>query len=106
MPLLFSYGSLQRTEVQIATFGRALAGTPDDLVGFAVVPPEVSGSPHANVVPADESHRVRGTVFDVTEAELAAADEYERRDGYVRVTAPLSSGRTTWVYIDSANKGG
>jgi gamma-glutamylcyclotransferase (GGCT)/AIG2-like uncharacterized protein YtfP len=106
MPLLFSYGSLQRAEVQLATFGRTLSGEPDDLLGFELVPAGVSGSPHANVVLANEAQRVRGMAFDVTEAELAAADEYERRDGYARVTAALSSGRTTWVYIDSANKGG
>jgi gamma-glutamylcyclotransferase (GGCT)/AIG2-like uncharacterized protein YtfP len=106
MPLLFSYGSLQRTEVQLATFGRMLAGAPDELLGFELVLPGASGSPHANVAPADDSRRVRGTAFDVTETELAAADEYERRDGYVRVAARLSSGRNTWVYIDSARKGG
>lgn len=106
MPLLFSYGSLQRTEVQLATFGRMLAGTPDELLGFDLVLPAVSGSPHANVVPADETRRVSGTAFDVTEDELAAADEYERRDGYVRIAGRLSSGRSTWVYIDSAREGG
>jgi gamma-glutamylcyclotransferase (GGCT)/AIG2-like uncharacterized protein YtfP len=106
MPLLFSYGSLQRTGVQLATFGRMLAGAPDDLLGYELVLPDVSGSPHANVVPAEESRRVRGTAFDVTENELAAADDYERRDGYVRVAGRLSSGRNTWVYIDSARKGG
>jgi hypothetical protein len=106
MPLLFSYGSLQRVAVQIATFGRTLSGESDELVGFVLVPPALSGSPHANVVRASESQRVRGMAFELTEAELAAADEYERRDGYVRVTAPLSSGRKTWVYIDSAREGG
>ena len=39
MPLLFSYGSLQRTEVQQSTFGRPLAGTTDVLPGFGLVPP-------------------------------------------------------------------
>lgn len=106
MPLLFSYGSLQRTEVQLATFDRPLAGAADELVGFDLVPPGAGVSPHANVVPSGESSRVRGTVFDVTESELAAADEYERRDGYVRIMARLSSGRSTWVYIDSRSKGG
>jgi gamma-glutamylcyclotransferase (GGCT)/AIG2-like uncharacterized protein YtfP len=106
MPLLFSYGSLQRIEVQLATFGRALAGAPDELPGFELVPSAVSGAPHANVVRADASRRVRGTAFDVTDAELAAADEYERRDDYVRIAAQLSSGRSAWVYIDSARKGG
>lgn len=106
MPLLFSYGSLQRTEVQVATFGRPLAGSADELQGFDLIPPGVGGSPHANVVPSGSTGRVRGMAFDVTESELSAADEYERRDGYVRVMARLTSGRSTWVYIDSRGKGG
>jgi gamma-glutamylcyclotransferase (GGCT)/AIG2-like uncharacterized protein YtfP len=105
MPLLFSYGSLQRTEVQEATFGRRLAGTRDSLVGFELVPPAPGTSPHANVVPGEGSSRVPGMAFDVTDSELAAADEYERRDGYVRVTAGLASGRNTWVYVDSRTQG-
>jgi hypothetical protein len=35
MPLLFSYGTLQQKDGQIATFGRLLAGEPDELGGFA-----------------------------------------------------------------------
>ena len=34
MPLLFSYGTLQQAAVQLSTFGRLLAGQPDELVGF------------------------------------------------------------------------
>ena len=34
MPLLFSYGALQHEEVQLATFGRALKGEPDLLIGY------------------------------------------------------------------------
>ena len=34
MPLLFSYGTLQQPDVQLATFGRLLAGHADDLVGY------------------------------------------------------------------------
>ena len=34
MPLLFSYGTLQKEEVQRATFGRPLQGRVDVLVGF------------------------------------------------------------------------
>ena len=34
MPLLFSYGTLQQQNVQLATFGRLLKGSPDSLVGF------------------------------------------------------------------------
>jgi hypothetical protein len=38
--------------------------------------------------------------FEVLEPELAAVDEYERRDRYVRVAARLASGVDAWVYID------
>ena len=34
MPLLFSYGTLQQEDVQLATLGRRLDGHPDELVGF------------------------------------------------------------------------
>ncbi len=46
MPLLFSYGTLQQDDVQLATFGRLLSGTADALVGYeqsmvAIDDPEV-----------------------------------------------------------------
>lgn len=100
MPLLFSYGSLQRAEVQQSAFGRILDGSRDELSGWRLVPPSPGKSPHANVVRATDASRVPGMAFQITDAELLAADEYERRDGYVRVTGRLASGRSTWVYVD------
>jgi hypothetical protein len=38
-------------------------------------------------------------VFEVTVAELAAADEYERPASYQRVTVLLASGQKAWVYV-------
>jgi gamma-glutamylcyclotransferase (GGCT)/AIG2-like uncharacterized protein YtfP len=49
--------------------------------------------PSAN--PADE---VAGTVFEITQQELLAADEYEVSD-YKRVLVTLKSGIDAWVYI-------
>jgi gamma-glutamylcyclotransferase (GGCT)/AIG2-like uncharacterized protein YtfP len=43
---------------------------------------------------ADE---VQGTVFELTDAELAQADDYEV-DDYVRVAAQLKSGAQCWIY--------
>ena len=55
---------------------------------------------HANVVPnSRSSSRVSGTVFEVTDAELAAADEYERPASYERVAVTLASGKMAWVYV-------
>ena len=106
MALLFSYGSLQRAEVQHAAFGRLFDGMQDALVAFELVPPAPGVSPHANVIRSNRNDcRVPGTAFEVTEAELAAADEYERRDGYVRIAATLASGKSAWVYVDAGPSG-
>lgn len=108
--LLFSYGTLQQHDVQRATFGRELLGTADQLVGFSqsmvrIEDPEVvkmSGKTHHPIVRqtglADD--RIAGTVFEITDEELANADKYEVAD-YKRVAAPLASGRTAWVYVDA-----
>jgi gamma-glutamylcyclotransferase (GGCT)/AIG2-like uncharacterized protein YtfP len=108
--LLFSYGTLQQREVQLATFGRELHGTADQLVGFhqskvKIENPEVvktSGKSHHLIVKQTGvvEDRVAGTVFEVTDDELANADKYEVSD-YKRVSAPLASGRKAWVYVDA-----
>ena len=110
MPLLFSYGTLQQANVQIATFGRLLEGTADALVGYeqsliAIDDPEVvktSGKTHHPILrfTGDEAHQVAGTVFEITDLELAQADAYEVA-AYRRVRAPLRSGRQVWVYVDA-----
>jgi gamma-glutamylcyclotransferase (GGCT)/AIG2-like uncharacterized protein YtfP len=99
LPVLFSYGTLQREDVQIATFGRTLSGRAGELQGFELVPAANSGTGHANVVRGARESRVSGIAFEVSDAELVASDEYERRDDYTRIEAILSSGRKTWVYV-------
>lgn len=104
---LFSYGTLQLESVQLATFGRRLAGKPDALVGFrlgqlAIRDAEVvrtSGVSHHPIVHAtgDDADRVPGVVFEVTPAELAQADAYET-DDYARLRVRLASGTRAWVY--------
>jgi gamma-glutamylcyclotransferase (GGCT)/AIG2-like uncharacterized protein YtfP len=46
-----------------------------------------------------DNSRVSGTVFEITDAELAAADRYEQVAEYKRVTAMLASGKRAWVYV-------
>jgi gamma-glutamylcyclotransferase (GGCT)/AIG2-like uncharacterized protein YtfP len=111
MPLLFSYGTLQQENVQLSTFGRPLRGQKDELLKFEqslvkIVDPQVlatSGKTHhANVTFNGRSDsRVRGTVFEITDAELAAADQYEQLAAYKRITAALASGKQAWVYVDA-----
>jgi gamma-glutamylcyclotransferase (GGCT)/AIG2-like uncharacterized protein YtfP len=110
MPHLFSYGTLQQDDVQRATFGRLLRGQADALPGFAqamvaIDDPQVvatSGKTHHPIVRHSgvASDRVAGTVFEVSDDELARADDYEV-DAYRRVAVTLASGRDAWVYVDA-----
>ena len=110
MPLLFSYGTLQQEAVQRSTFGRRLDGHPDELVAFelAVLTVQDPGfvarsgqADHAIVrYTGREDSRVAGTVLELCDAELAAADRYEPA-GYARVPARLASGKQAWVYADA-----
>jgi Gamma-glutamyl cyclotransferase, AIG2-like len=106
--LLFSYGTLQDRQVQIANFGRELSGRADALPGYtqtmvAIDDPQVvatSGKTHHPIVEAgsDPHDEVAGTVFEITVQELAAADEYEVSD-YRRIAVTLKSGVQAWVYV-------
>jgi gamma-glutamylcyclotransferase (GGCT)/AIG2-like uncharacterized protein YtfP len=110
MPLLFSYGTLKDAAVQMSVFGRLLRGEPDELIGFEqsllrVEDPqfvERSGrADHAVVKFTGRSDsRVSGTVFAVSESDLASADRYEPV-GYKRIPATLASGKQAWVYVDA-----
>ncbi len=108
---LFSYGTLQQENVQLSTFGRLLKGVPDALVGFKqdlieITDPDVlakSGERFHPIVTrsGDAGDRVAGAVFEITAAELAAADAYEV-DDYARVEGQLASGSKAWVYVKRA----
>ncbi|MEU0568234.1 gamma-glutamylcyclotransferase family protein [Nonomuraea sp. NPDC052116] len=107
MHLLFSYGTLQQPEVQRTVFGAEIAGEADAVVGHRlgeviIEDPhviEVSGSAIHPALITDNSPEaeVMGTVFTLTDDQLAQADDYEV-DAYRRVEVPLRSGRTAWVY--------
>jgi RimJ/RimL family protein N-acetyltransferase len=95
MPLIFAYGSLQQEDVQRSTFRRLLHGQRDALLGFE---PSTVG-PYTNVTfNGRDDSRVEGTVFEITDAELLAADRYEQEAAYKRISVTLASGAQAWVY--------
>jgi hypothetical protein len=108
MPLLFSYGTLRQPEVQRATYGRLLDGTPDVLFGYCLEPlaisdPEVvrlSGKAVHTIAchTGDAADGISGVVFDISDDELAATDAYEV-DAYARAEVALDSGARAFVYI-------
>ena len=105
---LFAYGTLQTEAVQLATFGRRLAGQPDALVGYSLTMIQIqdqdfvatSGTAHHRNLQFTglASDLVAGTVFTVTKKELEQADAYEPAE-YKRVLAQLRSGMNAWVYL-------
>jgi len=105
---LFSYGTLQQEKVQLANFRRRLEGKMDALCGYRlekieITDPEVlamSGEKFHPILSRSENSadKVSGMVFDVTEAELKRADEYEVAE-YHRISVKLYSGVTAWVYV-------
>lgn len=108
MNQLFSYGTLQQPEVQIATFGRRLESRADQLAGFRLDLLEIrdaevvrlSGKTHHPIITrsGDPHDVVDGVVLLLTDAELARADAYEVGD-YHRVLARLAGGGEAWVYV-------
>lgn len=108
---LFSYGTLQTAAVQLATFGRLLAGEPDRLDGYRcemirIDDPQVvdtSGASHHPIVQysgrAEDS--ASGTLLRISPQELARADAYEV-DDYQRIAVTLASGIRAWVYVSTA----
>jgi gamma-glutamylcyclotransferase (GGCT)/AIG2-like uncharacterized protein YtfP len=103
---LFSYGTLQREQVQLKTFGRRLFGDADSLIGYRLVMITVTdeefvkknGAVQRNVVfTGHDSDVVEGVRLSLTKEELDQADAYEPA-GYERVQVQLRSGAKAWCY--------
>lgn len=105
--LLFSYGTLQQENVQLANFGRKLVGKPDILQQYIVgsiriTDERVLRESGKDIHPilsftGQASDEVPGTVFELTMEELLKADDYEVKD-YIRTKAILKSGTECWIY--------
>jgi len=108
MPLLFSYGTLQKEKTQLALFGRPLQGSNDVLPGWRVAMVEITdktflarGEEKQQRIlqhTGNATDTIEGTVLELTEEELLAADAYEPAN-YKRTEVTLRSGKKAWVYV-------
>ncbi|MFY8273654.1 gamma-glutamylcyclotransferase family protein [Pseudoalteromonas sp. SSDWG2] len=115
MEKLFSYGTLQLEHVQKETFGRLLTGEKDVLIGYTLSEVKIkdqavvktSGKAFHPILKYTGKHSdaVEGTVFAITAAELAQADEYEV-DEYMRVLGKFQSGKKAWAYVCAETESG
>jgi hypothetical protein len=105
--LLFSYGTLQKENVQHKLFGRTLIGSPDKLIGYRIKEIIIKDEAFlakgeginqlTTVYTNNESDLVEGIAFKITEAELLLTDQYEPA-GYTRSKVLLASGHEAWLY--------
>ncbi|RMX02223.1 gamma-glutamylcyclotransferase [Corticibacter populi] len=109
MPLLFTYGTLQRLDIQRHVFGGPLVGTPDELHGHTRLEVELIDDAAAlagqtrypMLRPANANAApIAGLVYELSEIQLQRADHYEG-PAYARVRVVLRSGREAWVYVDA-----
>lgn len=108
MKNLFSYGTLQLTQVQLHLFGRTLLMQPAALVGYkkerikikVEMAVDLSREEEHVIISynGNDSEVVDGVVLSVTQEELENAEDYETED-YKRINATLRSGKSTWVYV-------
>ncbi|MCX4717518.1 GDSL-type esterase/lipase family protein [Streptomyces virginiae] len=105
---LFSFGTLRDERVQTALFGGAVPTSPAALAGYTTRPLKItdpaviaaSGLDVHLILERRLGASVEGAVLHLTDQELAAADAYEV-DDYTRRRVVLSSGATTWAYLDA-----
>lgn len=107
MALLFSYGTLQQKEVQIANFGRELSGEPAILAGYTLSETvisdqkviEQSGSDRHPILhfTGKKADQVSGTCFELSDEELLLADSYEVEQ-YTRIKSHTLDGLACWIY--------
>ncbi|QES58216.1 hypothetical protein DEJ51_32130 [Streptomyces venezuelae] len=105
---LFSFGTLMDERVQTALFGGAVPTSPASLAGYTTRPLKIT-DPAVIAASGLDVHLilerrlgafVEGAVLHLTDEELAAADAYEV-DDYTRRRVVLSSGESTWAYLDA-----
>lgn len=107
--LLFTYGTLQRADIQRQLFGRLLQGQPDVLEGYALEQIDlideacaITGLTRYPILRYEgpQAQPIAGMVYTLSTHELLRADTYEG-PAYRRVYLPLQSGRKAWVYVDA-----
>ena len=104
---LFSYGTLQRDDVQLELFGRLLHGTKDILKNYKIASIEIKDESFLAkgeerfqktlVISEDDADFIEGTIFELSAKELSLADTYEP-DNYHRIQVTLQSGKEAWIY--------
>lgn len=94
---IFTYGTLQDEEIQLALYGRYLKGQNDCLLGYVLLEQKIFDQYPVIQPSLSKTDIVCGMVYEVSEQELLKTDVYEG-DSYKRIEVVLQSGKIAWVY--------
>ncbi|MFK7748761.1 MAG: gamma-glutamylcyclotransferase family protein [Kordia sp.] len=105
---LFSYGTLQLENVQLASFGRKLIGEKEVLIGFKLKQLQITDEAvlaiseekfHPIAIQTNNTNdRILGTLYQISQQELEQADRYEVSD-YKRIEVTFQSRKKGWIYV-------
>ncbi|MCM4155178.1 gamma-glutamylcyclotransferase family protein [Gramella sp. AN32] len=103
MPKLFAYGTLQDEKLQQKLFGKILKGKPAILKGYHLgkitIPRNETGSIYPAIrISENDTDKVFGYVYDISDDEMEIATDYEG-DDYNLVEATLECGTKAKVFI-------
>lgn len=107
---LFSYGTLQKDEVQMKLFGRLLDGEKDVLKGYKTASIEITDEKflaegenkiqQTIISTNNEKDFIEGMIFEISEEELLLTDTYEP-ENYARIKVEFESRKKAWIYVAS-----
>lgn len=95
---LFSYGTLQEEQVQLALYNRKLIGFAAVLKGYQLASKKIAGKYPILIKTENAADAIEGMVFEISNKELLKTDSYEGIH-YTRVKEILPSGVKAWCYI-------
>lgn len=96
MENIFTYGTLQNSDVQQNIIGRVVTMRDDILPAYTKSEIKINGRCYPIAV-RDTDSQIVGKLFTITQGELLSIDKYETT-AYKRVSVTLASGQTAWIY--------
>ena len=92
----FSYGTLQSHQSQRDALGKEIHGHPATITGWRLDEVMLNGETYPNIV-EDTGSVVHGTVYDLSDADVAKLDKWEV--DYDKTSETTDDGENVFVYV-------
>jgi len=98
---LFTYGELQRSDIQIKILGKEIDGTVDSISNWIVLNEFDHGTSYLQLASQPQGI-VFGKVIEITDEQIKILDKYE--NAYFRYTLKTDNGIVVETYIKDNDK--